>query len=73
MERGYNVYYACKKPVVGQKFESGGFDMGFETVQFNTVAIIYEDVFLLCDSVMRVIVKESNDVLDKCKGQWKKG
>ena len=34
-------------------------------MQFDTIAVVNEDVFLLSNSIMRVIVKEAKEVQDR--------
>lgn len=53
-----NTHDSSQEPVVGKKFEARGLDVRLETVQLNTVAIVYKDVFFLCDSEMRMVVQK---------------
>jgi hypothetical protein len=43
------IAYARKQPVIWQKLQPRGLDMSLKTVQFDTVPIVDEDIFLLRD------------------------
>lgn len=42
--------------MIGQEFETGGFDVVRELVQLDAVLVVNEDVFLLRDGEMRMIM-----------------
>ena len=50
------TYDAREKPVVGQEFETGGFDVVRELVQLDAVLVVDEDVFLLRDCEVGMVM-----------------
>lgn len=46
--------------MIWEEFEPCRFNVGLETVQFNAVSIVYENVFLLRYGEVGVVMQESN-------------
>lgn len=44
--------------MVGEEFESGGLDVGFELVKLYTVAVVDKDILVLRDSKVRMVVEK---------------
>ncbi len=53
-----DTHHADEKPVIRQKFQSCRLDVRLELVQFDTVPVVDEDIFVLGYRKMRMILQE---------------
>ena len=52
------TYHASKEPVIGEELEPCGLYVRFELVEFNTIAVVDEDIFVLRYCEMRMVLEE---------------
>ena len=53
-----NTYHRGQKPMIRQELESRRFNVRLELVEFHTVAVVDENILLLCYGEMGVVLEE---------------